>query len=142
MSQYKTNTINRNGHPAPQPLNPEVEVRAKRRRFSEAEKRRILQEADGSSEPGQVGALMRREGIYASYLSDWRREREKRQRSGLGKRPHSRQQEERATEVARLRQENERLKAQVVQAELIIMAQKKLAQVLEQTLTLNKDVGS
>jgi transposase len=142
MSQYKTNTISRNGHPAAQPMNPEVAVRAQRRRFSEAEKRRILQEADACSELGQVGALLRREGIYASYLSDWRREREKSQLSGQGGQGRGRQQEEQAAEVARLRQENEQLKAQVTQAELIITAQKKLAQVLEQTLTLNKGVGS
>ena len=126
MSQYKTNTINRNGHAARQPLNPEVEVRAKRRRFSEAERRRILQEADACSEPGQVGALLRREGIYASYLSDWRREREKSQLSGQGGQRRGHQLEEQAAEVARLRQENERLKAQVAQAELIITAQKNL----------------
>jgi transposase len=138
MSQYKTNTISRNGQPAAQPMNPEVAVRAQRRRFSEAEKRRILQEADACSELGQVGALLRREGIYASYLSDWRREREKSQLSEQ----RGRQLEEQAAEVARLRQENEQLKAQVTQAELIITAQKKLAQVLEQTLTLNKGVGS
>ena len=142
MSQNKTTIINRNGSTASHFLDPEVEPRAKRRRFSKAEQRRILQEADACSEPGQVGALLRREGIYASYLSDWRREREKSQLSVQSGQRRGRQPDEQAAELVRLRQENEQLKAQVAQAELIITAQKKLAQVLEQTLTLNKDVGS
>ena len=142
MSQNKISSINRNGSPATHALDSEVVVRAKRRRFSEKDKRRILQEADGCGEPGQVGELLRREGIYASYLSDWRRAREKGQLSRQSEQPHGRQREQQAAEVARLRQENERLKAQVTQAELIITAQKKLAQALEQTLTLNKDVLS
>ncbi len=140
MSQYKINTINGNGAVASQHLDPEVVVRAKRRRFSTAEKRRILQEADACREPGEVGALMRREGIYSSYLSDWRCERETGQWSEPGKQPGKRQRDEQAGEVAQLRQENEQLKAQVAQAELIISAQKKFAQALEQILTRNKGV--
>jgi transposase-like protein len=91
---------------------PEVKVRAKRRQFSAQEKLRILNEADSCQEPGQVGALLRREGIYSSYLTDWRQELKNGQIQGL--------------------------KAQLAQAELIISAQKKLAQALEQTLSRNK----
>ena len=90
MSQNKTTIINRNGSTASHFLDPEVEPRAKRRRFSTAEKRRILQEADACREPGEVGALMRREGIYSSYLSDWRCERETGQWSEPGKQPGKR----------------------------------------------------
>ena len=51
----------------------EVVPRATRRQFSAAEKLRILQEADGCTQPGQIGALLRREGLYSSQLAKWRR---------------------------------------------------------------------
>ena len=54
----------------------EVVARAKRRHFSNAEKRRIVEAADRCTEPGEIGALMRREGVYSSSLSTWRRQRE------------------------------------------------------------------
>lgn len=54
----------------------EVVPRARRRRFSNADKRRILSAADRSTQPGKIGALMRREGVYSSSLSNWRRQRE------------------------------------------------------------------
>jgi transposase-like protein len=104
-----------------------------------AEKVRILEEADACGEPGQIGALLRREGIYSSYLSDWRRERDAGQSQGLrGPKRGRPRADEPTAELVKLRQENEQLKAQLAQTALIITAQKKLAQALEQTLTLNK----
>ena len=117
---------------------PEVEMRAKRRQFSAQDKLRILNEADSCSESGQIGALVRREGIYWSYLTDWRRELENGQIQGLQARKRGRPRDEQSREVRELRSENEQLKAQLAQAELIISAQKKLAQALEQTLSRNK----
>ena len=117
---------------------PEVEIRAKRRQFSAQDKLRILNEADSCSESGQIGALVRREGIYWSYLTDWRRELENGQIQGLQARKRGRPRDEQSREVRELRSENEQLKAQLAQAELIISAQKKLAQALEQTLSRNK----
>ncbi len=117
---------------------PEVEMRAKRRQFSAQDKLRILNEADSCSESGQIGALVRREGIYWSYLTDWRRELENGQIQGLQARKRGRPKDEQSREVRELRSENEQLKAQLAQAELIISAQKKLAQALEQTLSRNK----
>lgn len=117
---------------------PEVEMRAKRRQFSAQDKLRILNEADSCRESGQVGALLRREGIYWSYLTDWRRELENGQLQGLQARKRGRPRDEQSREVRELRSENEQLKAQLAQAELIISAQKKLAQALEQTLSRNK----
>ena len=117
---------------------PEVEMRAKRRQFSAQDKLRILNEADSCSGPGQIGALVRREGIYWSYLTDWRRELENGQLQGLQARKRGRPSDEQSREVRELRSENEQLKAQLAQAELIISAQKKLAQALEQTLSRNK----
>ena len=139
MSQLKTTSSNGQQPTRPTQPDPEVTQRAKRRQFSAAEKVRILAEADACNEPGQIGALLRREGIYSSYLSDWRRERDDGQFQGLrGQKRGRPRTDEPTAELVKLRQENEQLKAQLAQAELIITAQKKLAQALEQTLTPSK----
>lgn len=112
-----------NGHGQGQAAGPDPVVvpPARRRRFSAGYKRRILDEADRCTAPGEVGALLRREGLYSSHLTRWRAER---QQGWLDGRPTQRP----AAEVARLQQENERLKRQLERAELIIEAQKKLCQ--------------
>ena len=56
---------------------PEVLPKAERRQFSAEYKLRLLAEADRCSEPGQIGALLRREGLYSSHLSKWRQQRER-----------------------------------------------------------------
>jgi len=91
---------------------PEVVATAKRRHFSAKEKLRILEEAD-ACEHGEIGALVRREGIYTSYLSRWRRERDRGQLQGLGPKKRaraSRPDKALAEENERLRRENKRLK--------------------------------
>jgi transposase-like protein len=137
MSHEQTKSTTRNGtDPANQP-EPEVVPKAKRRTFSVEYKLRILQEADRCRETGQTGALLRREGLYSSHLTTWRRQRERGELTGLagsqrGRKPGP---EAKDREIAKLSRENERLRQQLAQAELIITAQKKLAQALEQTLT-------
>jgi hypothetical protein len=98
-----------------------------------------LQEADECRQSGQIGELLRREGLYSSHLSDWRRERAAGQLQGLSDQKRGPKPDVQTAELASLRRENERLKAQLSQAELIISAQKKLAQALEQTLTSEKE---
>lgn len=142
MSQYNPTKAKENGVVPKHPADSEVVERAQRRQFSPSDKLRILQEADACTARGQLGALLRREGIYSSYLSDWRRERAAGQLHGLRRPKRGRPQDEQTTELVRLRQENAQLKAQVAQAELIITAQKKLAQALEQSLTWNKETPS
>ena len=107
--------------------------RAKRRTFSAEYKRRIVREADQCNEPGQVGALLRREGLYSSHLTDWRRQQAAGQLAGskTTKRGRKAKQTTEQKENARLRRENERLRQQLAQAELIIDAQKKVAELLE-----------
>jgi transposase len=117
---------------------PEVSTKAKRRTFTAEYKRRILTEAAGCTMPGEVGALLRREGLYSSHLTVWRRQREAAYLAGLTPKKRGRKKDEEAAELARLRRENERLRKQLGQAELIIAAQKKLAQALE-ALTENAD---
>jgi transposase-like protein len=112
---------------------PEVKPPVQRRHFSEAEKRRILDEADACTERGEIGALVRREGIYSSYLSRWRRARDRGELGGSKAKkrgPKTDASQEQAQENERLRQENERLRARLRQAEMIIEVQKKLSQML------------
>ena len=112
-------------------LDPEVSTKARRRTFTAAYKRRILEEADGCTAHGEMGALLRREGLYSSHLTTWRRQREAGELAGLKPKKRGRKKDEEAAELARLRRENERLRKQLEQAELIIAAQKKLALALE-----------
>lgn len=135
MSQINGSKVNGNGSSATHTLDPEVVGRAKRRQFSVSDKLRILREADECDEPGQIGALLRREGIYSSYLTQWRRECENGQLPSVTVHKRGRPRDEQGAALSSLAQENAALKARLVQAELIIAAQKKLAQILEQTLT-------
>jgi transposase-like protein len=139
MSQNQAPTTGWNGARPIPPRERKDVVRAKRRRFSASYKLRIVQEADECRRPGQIGELLRREGLYSSQLSDWRRERAAGQLQGMSEKKRGPKPDEQAAEMASLRCENERLKAQLSQAELIISAQKKLAQAFEQALTPEKD---
>jgi transposase len=112
---------------------PEVLPKASRRTFSAAEKLRILHEADACTQPGQIGALLRREGLYSSHLVKWRRLRAAGQLQALAPQPRGPKPASpalAAEELAQLRQENARLQARLAQAELIIDVQKKVAQLL------------
>ena len=112
------------------PPNPEVVPKAERRRFSADYKQRILQEAAACTQPGEVGALLRREGLYSSHLTTWRQQRRRGERQGLTPAKRGRKADPQAAEIARLQRENERLKAQLARAELIVDVQKKLSQML------------
>ena len=112
---------------------PEVVPTAKRRRFTTQEKVRILKEADACTEPGELGALLRREGIYSSYLSRWRRERDRGELQALSPKrrgPKSAADRGLTKELAKLQRENERLRGRLAQAEAIMEAQKKLSELL------------
>jgi transposase-like protein len=110
---------------------PEVVPKAKRRQFTAKYKLRILEEAGRCTERGQIGELLRREGLYSSHLSKWRQQRARGQLQGLAPRKRGRKsQDPSVAELARLRRENERLRVQLEQAEIIIDVQKKLAQLL------------
>ena len=111
------------------PPDPEVVAVAKRRQFSSTEKRRILNAADRCSAPGEIGALLRREGLYSSMLSTWRRQRENAERNALepNKRgPKSDPARAEARALAHLTQDNDRLRRKLAQAQTIIEVQRKL----------------
>lgn len=125
--------MSRDGDERTEMPDPEVVPVAQRRRFTASEKLRILEEAEACTEPGEIGALVRREGIYSSYLSRWRQARDRGQFTALGAQqrgPKPATDAALAREVARLRRENERLQARLGQAEAIIEVQKKLSQLL------------
>ena len=111
----------------------EVIARPVRRRFTAEYKLRILQEADRCA-PGELGALLRREGLYSSNLSKWRRQRQAGQLAGLKPKQRGRKVDAQAQELARLEREKARLQAQLERAELIMEAQKKLLVLLNQEI--------
>lgn len=124
--QVKTAVSNGNRATMTQEPDPEVAPKAKRRRFSAKYKLRILTEADRCTEQGQIGALLRREGLYSSHLTTWRRQREQ----GVLGQKRGRKPDPKAAEIKRLEHENERLRLRLARAEHIIDVQKKLAQLL------------
>lgn len=135
MTQKQANKISGNGTGATKRPDPEVLPKAKRRTFTAAYKLWVLEEADKCrQQPGQIGALLRREGLYSSHLTTWGRQREAGQMDGLKPRKRGRKRDEEAAEMNQLRQENRRLTRQLEQAELIIEAQKKLSEILGITL--------
>lgn len=144
MSQKHPSWIGPNGTRRTGQPEPEVTARAQRRTFSAAYKLRIVVEAEQCAERGEIGALLRREGLYSSHLTHWRRQREAGDLQALSSKKRGRKPscDAKDTELAALRRENERLQKQLVQAELIIGAQKKLAEALEQTLTSNEGENS
>ena len=114
--------------------NTEVIAKAKRKRFTAAEKLRILREVEACRGSGEIGALLRREGIYSSYLTTWRKQRESGELDGLAPQKRGPKPDPQAIELAKLRRENARLQERLRQAELIIGVQKKVAQMFGETL--------
>jgi hypothetical protein len=107
----------------------------KRRAFSATYKLGILEEADQATATGEIGALLRREGLYSSHLAEWRKQRRQGQLQALSPTKRGRKVDEKTAEMTALRQENARLQSQLAQATLIIEAQKKLSQALQTLMT-------
>ena len=117
------------------PVAPETEVVAKavRRRFTAAEKLRVLREANGCTKPGELSALLRREGLYSSHLSAWREARRRGELAGLTPRargPKAKPVDPRDRKIAELERETRRLQARLERAEGLIEVQKKVSQLL------------
>ena len=111
----------------------EVVPRARRRVFSNADKRRIVEAADRCTKPGEVGALMRREGVYSSSLSTWRRQREAAELAALEpvkRGPKADPQRAETLNIAQLTRERDDFKSRLDKALLVIDVQKKLAALL------------
>ena len=115
------------------PPDPEVPEKKRRRKFTAKYKLRILSEADLCTQPGQVGDLLRREGLYSSHLTTWRRQKEEGLLDALSPKKRGRKKKPinpLADKVARLEKDNRRLQQKLKQAELIIEAQKKMSEIL------------
>lgn len=111
----------------------EVVPHARRRRFSDADKRRILAAADRCTRPGEVGALLRHEGVYSSSLSTWRGQREAAELAALAPQrrgPKVDPSRADAVLIAQLTRDNLRLQSSLDKANLVIDVQKKLALLL------------
>jgi len=123
IQMVETNIL---GRPAKVIPNPEVLERPKRRTHTAEYKRRILAEIEACTKPGEIGAILRREGLYASHIACWRRQREKAELEALKPRKRGRCKSNPPDPlVKKLEQENKRLKKRLKHAELILDIQKK-----------------
>ena len=124
MSQEQNSTSTEEG------MKTEVVAKAKRRQHPAEYKLRILREVDECKGSGEVGALLRREGLYSSLVSKWREQRERGSLTGLSGHRRGPKVDPQAVEIARLQRENKRLQEKLERAELIIEVQKKVARLL------------
>ena len=116
--------------PAPRVPDPEVPAKVQRRRFSVEYRLRIVKQADACKKPGEVGALLRREGLYSSLLVNWRRQREEGALVSLRARARGPTPRRIDPRVKQLEAENARLQRKLQQADTIITVQKKVAEIL------------
>lgn len=115
----------------------EVVAQAKRRRFSAEYKRRILQEADACTQTGELGALLRREGLYFSHIATWRQQRARGELEGLSPKkrgPKPKENNPLAKRVVELERENIKLRKRAKRAEGLVEVQKKVAELFGETL--------
>jgi len=124
----------RHAEPVTEPPEPEVPERATRRSYTAQYKLRILAEYERRDRDGR-GALLRREGLYSSLISEWRKQRDQGALHALGASPGRPPSDTRDQEVARLRRENARLQADLAKAHRVIEVQGKLSALLEQLAT-------
>ena len=129
------------GMPESRP-DPEVPAKARRRRHSAEYKLQILEEADRASEPGQVGALLRREGLYSSHLAAWREQRREGTLAGLAQSRGRKAKDARDRKIEELERDNARLTKRLDQAETIIAVQKKLSRLMGIEQTTDEDTES
>ena len=121
---------------------PELVEQARRRKFTAAYKLRIVEEADRCMEPGEVGELLRREGLYTSHLTYWRRQRKEGALRELGRSRGRKPADRRDREIAALRARAERAEGELVKARTVIEIQGNLSALLEQMLGTEGAAGS
>jgi transposase len=131
MSEKKQVVPGRNGMTPSEKPSPEVVPKAQRRRFNAGYKLRILSEVDSCEKRGDVGALLRREGLYSSLVSDWRKQRDEGSLEALTPKKRGPKPNPEAKKIAKLEQEVVRLRRELNQAQTIIAVQKKLADLLK-----------
>ena len=115
---------------APARPDPEVPAKPQRRRYSAEYRLRILKEAESCKKPGELGALLRREGLYSSHLITWRHQRERGALAGMRATKRGPKARPADPRVKQLEAENRRLQRKLQRAETIITLQKKVAEIL------------
>jgi transposase len=110
--------------------NPQVLELSGRPRFSKEYRTKILREIDASTQDGDVGRILRREGLYSSLVSSWRRKEKREQQPQVKVPVKPAKSPDQDANMAQLRRENTRLKAKLLQAELILEIQKKASEIL------------
>jgi len=118
----------------PSPPNPEVPEKAIRRKYPGEYKLEILKEAETCTHPGELGALLRREGLYSSHLTTWRRQKDQGMLSALSPKkrgPKNLKRNPLNLKIAQLEREIQRLQRKLQQAETIIEIQKKISEILQ-----------
>ena len=139
LTERPTTQFTTNGHQSPTPStpfrpNPQVQERASRRRFTAAYKARILKEADACAKPGELGALLRREGLYSSTLANFRKLRAA---GKLGEKNTAQAQKQRQDKEAAQQRDARRLaalEAENQKLRVLLELQKKVADLLDLTL--------
>jgi transposase-like protein len=109
---------------------PAVEAKAKRRRFTAEYKLRVLREVERAKAPGDIGAILRREGLYSSLLTQWRRDRDRVAKAGLAASKRGPKRKVEDPRIKQLEREKQRLERKLEKAEAIIAFQKKVAELL------------
>ena len=113
---------------------PELVAQAKRRRFTAKYKAEILAQADACTRPGEVGELLRREGLYTSHLTYWRKQRDAGALKELGKQRGRKPVDRRDEEIAKLTRKLERSEAELATARRVIEIQGNVSALLEEML--------
>lgn len=121
---------------------PELVERPQRRTFTADYKRRILREADACKRPGEIGALLRREGLYTSHLSEWRKQRDQGALAGAGVARGRRPKNPLQVENEQLRRRLERAEAELAKAHKVIEVQGKVSALLGVLLEPGSDVST
>jgi transposase len=130
------------GRAAPGVSDPELVERPRRRRFTAEYKLAILREADACARPGEIGALLRREGLYSSLLTEWRRARDSGALEALERRRGRRGADPRDGEMVALRRRAERAEAELEKARKVIEVQGNVSALLGELLEPRGASGS
>jgi len=121
---------------------PELVEQAKRRKFTAKYKLEIIEKAEACREPGEIGELLRREGLYTSHLTYWRKQRRDGALRELGQSRGRKPADKRDREIAELTRRAERAEAELEKAKKVIEIQGNLSALLEQMLGTESASGS
>jgi transposase-like protein len=133
MTEITTNGAASSAAPPSAP-DPELAERATRRRYTAQYKLGIVREADACTAPGEVGALLRREGLYTSHLTYWRKQRDAGALDALGRTRGRKPTDRRDAQIAELQRRAERAEAELEKARKVIEIQGNVSALLEQML--------